>query len=188
MDALRVPPGEAAELPLIDPKSIVWTMGIAPEWVGIEEQYFAWSIDAGDINGANLVFRDDGAGSAGAITAAMNAPDLTVGRFYDTVMVQLFGTGTVTPLRISLAIQIPTAAGFSTFAQGRISCANPGTAGGSGVGSFQSVYVPPRGVLQVNNIDQGGAGDTMTVACCGVNARAEGPVPMLPPMTVQTGI
>jgi hypothetical protein len=161
-------------LPTLDERTLVWTYPVDPAFVNYTPMF--WFSNANPINGATVRVRDNG-----TATIPTNLfGDLPIvarfGRYYTNVQIQLGGTGTVTPVRVSVFVSFvdPSTGLTQDQAIFRNFLPNPGLA------NVGPVYCPPGSILAVGNDVVGGAGDTMAVRAQGVFHPKGTSIPMLP--------
>lgn len=176
-DALNPSPPNT-NMPRLDERNLVWTYPMSPEWLAPD--IFAWRIASTSINGALADVQDDG--SAIALVEDRGAVAVRRGRFYDSITLNLGGTGTVAAIACRVSIRFVDAGGVQRpYIQAQQDVANPG------IWCLGSIYVPPAAILQIATLGNGGAGDTVNIAAHGFQQEAGLPVPMIPGLVVNEG-
>ena len=179
LDVLQLAPPSTV-LPNIDEERITFVWPAAPEFLGAE--FFAWRVDAADING-NVVTIDDVGGGGNTDPTYDRGQDRGVlyGRYYQSINVTLAG-GTVSPIVVALRIRVIGDDGVVRgYEFANESLANPNEV------NVGPIWIPPGfGALRITNVAVGGAGDTMTVRAIGQAVPEGMPPAILPgPITVE---
>lgn len=172
LDLLEVDPPNT-NLPSLDERQLAWVYPVPEEFIALSP--IAVRSDAVSINGTGVIIRDDGLGS-GTLTFDLGtqAEIASEGRYYSGIEIALAG-GTVNPIEIrGRWLVVPPGGGTVGYRAFTISVPNPGEM------MLGPWYLPPRVILEVQNLTNGGAGDTMTFRGFGYSQPRGTSVPMIP--------
>jgi hypothetical protein len=155
------------ELPTFDPSTLIPVYPSDPGWIrqgwiaGTSSSFSinSTSVDIFDTEPSDFTIRYD--------ATQQQAFDIGRNRQYSLINI-IVGGGTISPITVELGLDL---IGVTTFRNVIRSVPNPGRL------MLGPIFVPIGWRLFIQNITQGGAGDTLTATILGIQARSGVPIP-----------